>query len=184
MSSGQILHDTAPWPLFVLALASFLQSILLIRYLQLRPATLVVVRMISSAIVTYCYNLLLDVCHFSLVFVIFGVSWFGWYSPLMSSSRQVAKLLVAASYGDYLLDGYDGLTDGSDKPKIIPSAYLTVWIFNGLGIWFYIVLAILHAALFKEVHIARDEMIEEGEVNEEDMDAEDPLPWLQYVADR
>ncbi|KAH0798821.1 G-protein-coupled receptor family protein [Histomonas meleagridis] len=183
MSSGQILHDTAPWPLFILALASFLQSILLIRYLQLRPATLVVVRMISSAIVTLL-QFIVGCMPFFLGFVIFGVSWFGWYSPLMSSSRQVAKLLVAASYGDYLLDGYDGLTDGSDKPKIIPSAYLTVWIFNGLGIWFYIVLAILHAALFKEVHIARDEMIEEGEVNEEDMDAEDPLPWLQYVADR
>ena len=130
--------------------------------------------MISRAI-TQLLQFIVGCLPIFIGFVLIGVSWFGWYSPLMSSARQAAKLLIASSYGDYLLDGYDGLTDGADKPKIIPSTYLTIWIFNGLGIWFYIVLAILHEALFKEVHIAHDEKIEkEMDVNE------DPIPWLKY----
>ena len=85
--------------------------------------------------------------------------------------------MISASYGDYLLDGYDDICDGGDKPAIIPSAFETVWIFNGMGVWFYVVLAILQAALIKEVHKARDERIEK---NQQELD-EDPLPWLQFL---
>lgn len=173
--SGRVLHDDVPWQMFLVAFAAFLQSMVLIRYISMISSTLIVIRMISRAI-TQLLQFLVGCLPFCLGFVLIGVSWFGWYSPLMSSARQAAKLLIASSYGDYLLDGYDGLTDGADKPKIIPSAYLTLWIFNGLGIWFYIVLAILHAALFKEVHIAHNEKIE-NEIVEDD---EDPLPWLKY----
>lgn len=176
---GQSVNETLPWPHFLVAFASFIHAFILFRYLILRPSTLIVVRMLKNASLTLV-QFVVGCSPFFAAFLVFGVCWFGWYSPLMSSSRQAAKILIASSYGDYLLDGYDDLVDYGDKPAIIPSTYFTIWIFNGLGIWFYVVLATLHAALIKEVHIARDEEIEAGYVDEDQIDAEDPLPWLQY----
>lgn len=171
---GHDVNENVPWPHFLLAAASFIHAFLLFRYLVLRPSTLIVVRMISGASITLA-QFVVGCAPFFCGFIIVGTCWFGWYSPLMTSPRQAAKFLIAASYGDYLLDGYDDMCDGADKPAIIPSAYLTIWIFNGLGIWFYVVLAILHAALIKEVHKARDEEADQGIMDE------DPLPWLQFI---
>ena len=71
------------------------------------------------------------------------------------------------------------MATGCDKPKIIPSVYLTSWIFQSLGIWFYVVLSILHESLIKQVHIAHDEEIENGEEK-----ADDILPWLTFIGER
>lgn len=179
---GQSISENLPWPYFILSWASFFHPFIIFRYLQLNPSTFIVVRMIANASITLM-QFLVGCLPFFFAFLVLGVSCFGWYSPIFCSTRQGAKLLIASSYGDYLLDGYDGLTDFADKDEIIPSIFLTIWIFNGLGIWFYVVLAILQAALIKEVHKARDEEIEEG-ADEEKMDAEDPLPWFQFVIDR
>lgn len=173
---GQDVNEKLPWPHFLLALASFIHAFLIFRYLVLRPSTLIVVRMIMGASITLL-QFVVGCTPWFVGYLIFGVCWFGWYSPLMSSSRQAAKFMISSSYGDYLLDGYDDICDGGDKPAIIPSSFETVWIFNGMGVWFYVVLAILHAALIKEVHKARDERIEK---NQQDLD-EDPLPWLQFL---
>ena len=173
---GQDVNENMPWPHFLLATASFIHAFLIFRYLVLRPSTLIVVRMISGASITLL-QFVVGCTPWFVGYLIFGVCWFGWYSPLMSSSRQAAKFMISASYGDYLLDGYDDICDGGDKPAIIPSAFETVWIFNGMGVWFYVVLAILQAALIKEVHKARDERIEK---NQQELD-EDPLPWLQFL---
>lgn len=179
---GQNISEILPWPHFLLSWASFIHPFIIFRYLQLNPSTFIVVRMIANASITLM-QFLVGCLPFFFAFLVLGVSCFGWYSPIICSAREGAKLLIASSYGDYLLDGYDGLTDFADKDEIIPSAYLTIWIFNGLGIWFYVVLAILQAALIEEVHKARDEEIEEG-ADEEKMEAEDPLPWFQFVIDR
>ena len=182
IANGQNVNENFPWPHFLLAWASFFHPFILYRYLQLNPSTFIVVRMIINGSITLL-QFLMGCIPFFIGFLILGVSCFGWYSPIMTSNRRAAQLLIAASYGDYLLDGYDGLTDFADKDEIIPSLFLTIWIFNGLGIWFYVVLAILQATLIKEVHKARDEDIEDSG-DEEKMDAEDPLPWLQFVNER
>lgn len=179
---GKSVNETMPWPHFVLAWGAFFHPFIMFRYLQLNPSLFIVVSMIFSAFITLL-QFLVGCLPFFFAFLVLGVSWFGWYSPLMCSSRQAAKLLIASSYGDYLLDGFDGLTYFADKDQIIPSAYLTIWIFNALGIWFYVVFAILQAALIKEVYKARDVEIEGG-ADEDKMDAEDPLPWFQFVIDR
>lgn len=175
IKNGAHIAEKNPWPHFLLAIASFIHCFILFRYLELVPSTLLVVRMITGASLTLA-QFIVGCIPFFCGYVVVGVGFFGWYCPLFTSIRQALKILIASSYGDYLLDGYDDLAKGSDKPHIIPSLYLTSWIMQSLGIWFYVVLSILHEALIKQVHKARDEEIENGE----DDQANTVLPWLVF----
>ena len=170
------ISDAIPWPNFLVAISCFFHCFVLIRYLQLIPSTLIVVRMLKGGIVDVVQFLVGCVPIF-FAFMYVGVSLFGWYSPHYTSPRQASKLMISSSYGDYLLDGYIEMSEGADKSKLIPSIFFTTWIFNSYLIWFYIILSSFHEALVKQVHIAR----EEKETIENDSD--DPLPWLEYLAD-
>lgn len=171
------INDSCPWPNFLLAIGSFIHSYLIIRFLKMRPQNLLVIRTILGGIVCVL-QYIVGCIPFFFGFMIAGVGMFGWTSPIMTSSRESAKVLIATSYGDYLLDGYDDLGRDVDKARILPSIYLTLWIFNGMGIWFYVVLAILNEVLFKEIKIAKYNIEEDSEHPDEDFNPMDPLPWL------
>jgi hypothetical protein len=177
LTRGSDVNGAFPWPHFLLAEASFIHSFIMFHYLVLRPTSYIVIKMVAGAVLTLA-QFVVGCAPFFFAFVGVGVTWFGWYSPTFVDSRSTGKYVVACSYGDFLLDGYDQLVDWGDKPSLIGSFYGTIWVVNGMGVWFYTVLSILHASLIKEARKAQ--LAEEGPVNPQAPPIS--LPWAPFIA--
>lgn len=145
---GKDINDGLPWPMFLLGISSFTHVFVLFKFFRLVPSLFIIVRMLGRGIIPVL-QFLVGCMPFFFGYIYVGVALFGWFSPHYTSPRQAAKLLISACNGDYLLDGYDEMSYGADKSKLIPSIYFTSFIFQGLCIWFYVTLAIFHELLEK-----------------------------------
>ena len=139
---GQDIEEDIPPILYVMAIASFLHSMLLIRYLKLKPSTMLVIMVF--------YNSAVKIVQFLVgcltVFVgtlCLTTCVFGHLTENFATGMQGAAFLFCTMHGDSLKDLYDSMVLQYDVNYYFGFFTATYWILFSLTILFNITISIV-----------------------------------------
>lgn len=150
---GQNVQSELPLSMILMGVATFMHSILLIRYLEFRSSTMIIVNVIFYGGVAI-FEFLIACCFILAGYMIFGMCFFGTSSEQFSNIIGAATCLVSMVHGDSIQDMFDAVTIRSSEPTWCGVLYMMVWAFFSLTIMFNISIAIFEEALLKQIYEA------------------------------
>lgn len=155
--------NVLPQSYICLAISTFIHTTLMIRYLSLKPSSLLIVNVLFHGGLNMI-QFLIGCLVFLYAYLVFGCSIFGTFTVNFTRFFQGAVVLIAVIHGDSIQDMYDGVIDHSDVSWTWGFFYMTIWIFFSLTVMFNISISIFEQALKKEIFKAVD--ITDVEVNQ------------------
>lgn len=139
---GQDIEEDIPPILYVMAAASLLHSMLLIRYLKLKPSTMLIMMVFYNSSVKIIQFLVGCITVF-VGTLCFTVCVFGHLSENFASGLQGAAFLFCTMHGDSIKDFYDTMVLQYDVNYYFGFFTATYWILFSLTIMFNITISIV-----------------------------------------
>ena len=147
---GAHLNSDLPISLVLMAFATFFHSFLLIRYLQQKPSTMIVVNVIFHGGVSMILFMTGCIIIFA-GYLVLGTCLFGSFTERFRTPIETAIVLMAVVHGDALQSMYEAVTVRADISEWVGFIYMTIWILFAITIMFNIMIAIFEEALLSEV---------------------------------
>ncbi|OHT16275.1 hypothetical protein TRFO_13280 [Tritrichomonas foetus] len=146
---GQDIEEEVPPVLYIMALATFLHSILLIRYLSLKESTILVINVLFKATIILL-QFLLGCLPIFAGFWAFGICFFGHLSIEFASPMQCASYLFCVMHGDSILGFYDSTIIQNDYSVYLGFFYSSIWLAFALLLMFNVTISIVQDVLKDE----------------------------------
>lgn len=159
---GQDIEEKVPPINVFLSGAAFMHSILLIRYLNLKDTTFLIITVLykSSLILV---KFLLGCLPFFFAFWAFGICFFGHLSYVFASPLQCASYLFCVMHGDSILALFDNTIIQNDYSVYLGFFYSSAWLAFSLLLMFNVTISIFQDVLRREnAKLAKNEVVEEN----------------------
>ena len=171
---SQQIHDKGlSYTFILLSFSSLLHSCLMIRYLSVKPSTLIFVNVLFHGgwnVLQFLFGCII----FFYSYLLFGCSFFGTFSQNFATFWQGDIVLIAVIHGVSIQSMYDGIIDHADISWIWGFIYMTIWIFFSLTVMFNISISIFEEALKTEIYKAIV-------VKSDDVEEKNPLDQLAFA---
>lgn len=148
---GQDIEAEVPPIIPLLALASFMHSILLIRYLKLRETTFLIIRVFYKSGIKIM-KFLVGCMPIYLAFLVFGVCFYGHLEANFASGMQCATFLFCVMHGDSIKEWFDAPIIQNDLSIYLGFCYAAFWVMFSLLIMFNITISIVQEVLTVETY--------------------------------
>lgn len=139
---GQDIEESIPPIVYLMAASSFLHSMLLVRYLKLKPSTTLIIMVFYKSAVKIVQFLLGCLTVF-IGFLCFSNCIYGHLSENFATAMQGAAFLFCTMHGDSLKDFYDTMLLQGDINYYFGFFTATFWILFSLSILFNITISIV-----------------------------------------
>jgi hypothetical protein len=159
MINGRDITEDVPPILYVLSAATVCHSLLLVRYLQLKPSTMLIVTVFYKSAVKIV-QFLVGCLPIYIGFLAFGVCFFGHLNEYFATALEMAIFLFCSMHGDSLRDMYDDTIVQSDMSVYVGFVFVSLWLAFSLLIMFNITISIVQEVL--EVETEKQEAPKEG----------------------
>lgn len=146
---GQNVEVDVPPILYLLSSASFMHSLLLIRYLRLNPSTMLIIRVFYKSAVKIvlfligCFPVFLGA-------LCFGNCIFGPYTENFATGMQGSAFLFCVMHGDSIKDFYDCQVQQYDVNYYVGFISASFWVLFSLLIMFNITISIVQETMSVE----------------------------------
>jgi hypothetical protein len=146
MIKGRDITQNVPPFLSVFSAATVCHSLLLIRYLQLKDSTMLIVTVFYKSAVKIV-QFLVGCLPIYIGFLAFGVCFFGHLNPYFATAMEMAVFLFCSMHGDSLRDMYDATMVQSDMSVYVGFIFVSLWLAFSLLIMFNITISIVQEVL-------------------------------------
>jgi hypothetical protein len=152
---GREITEDVPPTLYVLSAATVCHSLLLIRYLQLKASTMLIVTVFYKSAVKIV-QFLAGCLPIYIGFLAFGVCFFGHLNEYFATALEMAIFLFCSMHGDSLRDMYDDTMVQSDISVYVGFVFVSFWLAFSLLIMFNITISIVQEVLEVETQKQED----------------------------
>ncbi|OHT02718.1 hypothetical protein TRFO_30077 [Tritrichomonas foetus] len=172
-------QDSVPITMILMAISTFCHCVLLLRYLQEKQSTMIIVNVTIKAIMKIGQFLIGCITIF-IAYLVLGCSFFGSYDDTFKTFIDGAECLLAVVHGDSIQAMFDAANVRPNISEWYGIIYWGLWIFFSLTIMFNISISIFEEVLTKEINMKEKEKLKKAKENKYHNDQFTFVLPLQY----